>query len=204
MIKIIVVNLGKLSYLLLGWLLNTIHRICNGFNTGYYSQGLAHAGKGISIEYPTEKFLNKHYISIGDYTTISKRAVITAHDRVQLPYIIIGSGVIIGDDCHITSINSITIGDGTLLGKKVTITDNSHGKNTFSELFLSPIKREVFSKGPVVIGKNVWIGDKVTICPGITIGDGAIIGANSVVTHDVQSYTIVAGSPARIIKQITE
>ena len=67
---------------------------------------------------------------------------------------------------------------------------------------VSPRERNIYSKGPVIIGNNVWIGDKVTICPNVTIGDGAIIGANSVVTKDVPAFSIVAGSPVRIIKQL--
>lgn len=59
----------------------------------------------------------------------------------------------------------------------------------------------LFSKGDVTIGDNVWIGDKATVLPGVTIGDGAVIAANTVVTHDVPAYSVVGGNPARIIKQ---
>ncbi|MBR4243334.1 MAG: hypothetical protein IKR98_05525 [Bacteroidaceae bacterium] len=62
--------------------------------------------------------------------------------------------------------------------------------------------RPIVSKGPVVIEDNVWIGEMACIMPGVTIGRGAIVGANAVVTHDVPPYTLVAGNPARIIKQI--
>ncbi len=57
------------------------------------------------------------------------------------------------------------------------------------------------SRGDMVIGNDVWIGLDATIMPGVTIGDGAIIGAKSVVTHDVEPYTIVAGNPARMVKK---
>jgi len=53
---------------------------------------------------------------------------------------------------------------------------------------------------PVVIGNDVWIGDRVMILPGIQIGNGAIVGAGSVVTHSIPDYAIAAGNPARIIK----
>jgi acetyltransferase-like isoleucine patch superfamily enzyme len=65
----------------------------------------------------------------------------------------------------------------------------------------APIKRSLFSKGPVIIGDNVWIGDKATILPGVSIGNGAVIAANAVVTKDVPAYSVAAGNPARIIKQ---
>lgn len=113
----------------------------------------------------------------------------------------------IGDNCafgaynHITCANRITIGNGLLTGKWVTITDNSHGDSSFEQMKLPPIKRPVLSKGPVIIGNNVWIGEKATILPGVTIGDGAIIAANAVVTKDVPSFSVVAGNAAMIIKK---
>lgn len=57
------------------------------------------------------------------------------------------------------------------------------------------------NKGDIVIGNDVWLGLDATIMPGIKIGDGAIIGAKSVVTHDVEPYTVVGGNPARVIKK---
>ncbi len=57
-----------------------------------------------------------------------------------------------------------------------------------------------FSRGPIIVGNDVWIGIGSMIMAGVTIGDGAIIGARSLVTHDVEPYTIVAGSPARFVK----
>ena len=65
---------------------------------------------------------------------------------------------------------------------------------------MRPLERPITSKGPVVIGNNVWIGDKATILPGVTIGDGAVIAANAVVTKDVPAYSVVGGNPARVIK----
>ena len=61
--------------------------------------------------------------------------------------------------------------------------------------------RLVVSKGSVIIGNNVWIGDKATILPNVTIADGAVIAANSVVTKDVPAYSVVAGNPAKVVKQ---
>ena len=82
------------------------------------------------------------------------------------------------------------------------ITDNFHGSNTLAELVIPADERKLYSKGPVIIGNNVWTGRNVCIMPGITIGDGAIIGANAVVTKDVPANSIVGGVPAEIIKTI--
>lgn len=117
------------------------------------------------------------------------------------------SSINIGNNCcfgaynHITSIDNITIGDNLLTGKWVTITDNSHGDSTYDLMQIHPSKRPLTSKGPILIGDNVWIGEKATILPGVKIGDGAIIAANAVVTKDVPSYSVVAGIPAKVVKQ---
>jgi acetyltransferase-like isoleucine patch superfamily enzyme len=70
-------------------------------------------------------------------------------------------------------------------------------KNFFQNFEIDP---NVTTKGPVIIGNDVWIGTNAIILSGISIGDGAVIGAGSVVTKDVPPYTIVAGNPAKIIK----
>lgn len=67
----------------------------------------------------------------------------------------------------------------------------------------SSIVATTLCKGPVVIGNNVWIGESARILSGVTIGDGAIIGANAVVTHDVPSGAVVGGVPAKVIKMMT-
>lgn len=147
------------------------------------------------------------YISIGSYSGIGSNTILTAWDsymgKSYTPEITIGNNVWIGEDCHITSINNISIGNGVLLGKKITITDNSHGDIDVESLKLPPTERKLVSKGQVIIEDNVWIGDKATILPNVTIGRNSIIGANSVVTKNVPMNCVVAGNPARIIKQIT-
>ncbi|MDD3138149.1 MAG: acyltransferase, partial [Lachnospiraceae bacterium] len=118
------------------------------------------------------------------------------------PQIVIGNGVGINPYCHIGAINNITIEDNVLIGSGVLITDHSHGKVTGEECRMAPGKRPLFSKGPVQIKKNVWIGEHAVILPNVTIGEGAIVGANAVVTKDVPDYAVVGGNPARIIKML--
>lgn len=152
------------------------------------------------------RLIGAKYIRIGN-SKIGKDAILTAYDSVSgyvfSPEIVIGDNCNIGEFCHITAINSIIIGNGVLTGRWVTITDNSHGETTYEDLLLPPLKRKSFSKGKVIIGNNVWIGDKATILPGVTIGEGAIIGAGSVVTKDVPAMSVVGGNPAKVIKQIS-
>lgn len=66
---------------------------------------------------------------------------------------------------------------------------------------MMPDDRPLVCKGEIHIGDNVWIGEKAAVLSGVTVGDGAVIGANSIVTHDVPPYSVVAGCPARIIYQ---
>jgi acetyltransferase-like isoleucine patch superfamily enzyme len=67
---------------------------------------------------------------------------------------------------------------------------------------IAPALRDLFSKGPVRIGKRVWIGENACILPGVSIGDGAVIGAGSVVTKDIPPNSIAAGNPAKVIRTI--
>lgn len=88
-----------------------------------------------------------------------------------------------------------------MFGKWVTISDNNHGNTDIESLLIHPLQREIVSKGAVIIEDDVWIGDKVTILSNVVIGKGAVVAANSVVTKSVPPYSIVAGNPAKIIKQ---
>ena len=65
---------------------------------------------------------------------------------------------------------------------------------------MAPNSRPLYSKGPVIIDDNVWIGEGAMIMPGVHVGNGAIIAANSVVTKDIPAYSVAAGIPAKIIK----
>ena len=143
-------------------------------------------------------------ISIGENSGFADFIFLTAWKEYQgehlTPALTIGQNGRFGAFNHITCINKIQIGDNCLTGKWVTISDNNHGTTDFDTLHEAPAIRKLYTKGPVVIGNNVWIGDKATILGGVTIGDGAVIAANSVVTKDVPAYSVVGGNPARVIK----
>lgn len=73
---------------------------------------------------------------------------------------------------------------------------------SWKEADIPPHMRHLVSKGEIIIGRNVWIGDKVSIFGGVTIGDNVIIGAGSIVTHDLPSNCMAAGIPAKVIKSL--
>lgn len=141
-------------------------------------------------------------ITLGDNTTIGEHVVLgcwlSAKDIT--PKIHIGSNTNIGDYNHISASNEVVIGNGVLTGRFVYISDNNHGSTDVVSLHKRPLERDLNVKGPVHIEDNVWIGDKVSILSGVTIGEGSVIACNAVVTKDVPPYSVVGGVPARIIK----
>jgi lipopolysaccharide O-acetyltransferase len=147
----------------------------------------------------------KRWMQIGDGFTTGTGLRIDALNIApdSTPQLIIGRQVQLNDYVHIAVVSSITIGDRVLIASKVFITDHQHGNykapNAQSCPLIPPAERPL-SYSPVVIEADVWIGEAACILPGVTIGRGAIIGAASVVTRDVPSYTIAGGNPARIIK----
>lgn len=149
-----------------------------------------------------------HCISIGEGSRLHHHVVITAWKNhftgENDASLIIGEGADIGEYTHITAMGHMRIGKNLLTGRWVTITDNGHGDIDYETLQQVPINRRLHSKGDVTIGNNVWIGDKATILPAVIIGDGAVIAANSVVTKDVPAYSVVAGNPAKVIKQVKQ
>jgi acetyltransferase-like isoleucine patch superfamily enzyme len=119
------------------------------------------------------------------------------------PSISIGDHVSFSHGVHITAIESIAIGKHVLMGSRIYISDHNHGVykgSPQSRPEEPPSERQLGGGGPVTIGDNVWIGDNVVIVGPVSIGNGAIIAANSVVRGVVQSNSMVAGSPARLIK----
>lgn len=119
------------------------------------------------------------------------------------PTLKIGNNCKFGEFNHIAAINYIEIGNGVLTGQYVLIEDHSHGMSDISSTTtLQPSKRELVSKGTIIIEDNVWLGDKVAVLAGVKIGKGSIIGANSVVTHDIPPFTVAVGAPAKVIRKL--
>jgi len=170
--------------------------------TARHKSRFARFGKH-SLLAPGITLLRPKYIFIGDNTSIMRHCILETCPNAGLnPCLVIGNNVSLGEYSHVTCAGRVVIGDGVLTGRFVLITDNSHGKTDGTDAGLPPLARPVHSNGSVVIGRNVWIGDKATILSHVTIGEGAIIAANAVVTKDVPDYVIVAGCPAKVIKLI--
>ena len=106
----------------------------------------------------------------------------------------ISKNVFINSGCHFQDQGGITIGDDCLIGHCVVMATLNHG--------FEPDKRSWNYPAPIVLGNNVWVGANATILQGVTIGDNAIVAAGAVVTKDVASNTVVAGVPARVVKEL--
>jgi acetyltransferase-like isoleucine patch superfamily enzyme len=115
---------------------------------------------------------------------------------VEDGYISLGDDIRINRGCTITSYSKISIGNFTIIGEYSSIRDANHGMSKDE-----PMRYQPHSFSPIKIGNDVWIGRGCCILPGVSIGDGAVIGANSVVTKDIPAYVIAAGSPAAILKE---
>tara|TARA_Y100001001_G_C8011439_1_gene309860 strand:+ start:2032 stop:2679 length:648 start_codon:yes stop_codon:yes gene_type:complete len=131
-------------------------------------------------------------------------AVVSYAGKDYDPILKIGDGVSMSSGVHLSAINSITVGDGCLFGSNIYIGDHNHGfygGGEGSAPSVPPAQRELSSSGSIALGENCWLGDNVVVCGGVRIGDGVIIGANSVVTSGIPDFSIACGSPARVIKK---
>ncbi|RVU91802.1 acetyltransferase [Flavobacterium columnare] len=156
------------------------------------------------IRYPF-RIRGRQFVKIGKGFTTGFNCRIDAlnFNNYNRPLIEIGNNVEINDDVHIGAVEKVIIEDNVLIASKVYISDHNHG-NYKGDLQDSPLttpnSRKIYTS-PVFIRKNVWLGEFVCVLQGVTIGEGTIIGAMSVVTKNIPPYSIAVGSPAKVIKK---
>lgn len=186
-------------------IINKLRRIQNLIFSQILKTSFKSAGSNFFVEYPLRAVGGTH-ITIGNNFCSFGRLRLEAHDFHNgvrfFPQISIGDNVSLNYDCHIGCINKIVIGNNVLIASRVTILDHFHGEISVEALNTPPSKREIISKGAVIIEDNVWIGEGVAIMPNITIGKNSIIGANAVVTKSFPANSIIGGIPAKILKQL--
>lgn len=140
-------------------------------------------------------------LTTGSYCRI-EAVILTKNDMLQSKKIIFGKNVILNDSVHIAANELVKIGNNVLIASKVFITDHNHG--SYSENGCSPLsppnERPIVTRS-VHIEDNVWLGEFVSVLPGVTIGFGSIIGTGSVVTKSIPPYSIAVGMPAKVIKR---
>ena len=117
-----------------------------------------------------------------------------------------GDNIQINDFVHICAMDSVEIGNGCMFASHIYISDNSHGiysdcRDINQSSPDTPPDHRQYITAPVKIGNNCWLGEGVIVMPGVTIGDGCVIGAHSVVNKDIPAACIAVGSPAKVIKK---
>ena len=155
------------------------------------------------IRFPID-IRGKAFIEISRGFTTGIGCRIEAYPENRNKSLIIGENFQMNDYVHITAMESVVIGNNVLMASKIYISDCSHGSYSGDDNDSSPLEipkdRKMFSK-PVSIEDNVWLGEFVSVLPGVTIGKGTIVGANSVVSKSLPPNVIAVGSPAKPIKQ---
>lgn len=130
-------------------------------------------------------------VTIGDGTKVGRHVTLETRDGGTIE---IGKNVILTQGVLISAVSNVRIGDNTLIGEYVSIRDQDHGIRKGALIQTQPMV-----SAPVHVGCDVWIGRGACILKGVNVGDGAVVGANSVVTRPVAPGSIVAGAPAREI-----
>ncbi len=154
------------------------------------------------IAFPTGDMYGQSWIEIGDRTMIGAYVTLSAgllpgHDLGPGPVLRVGDGCVIGRGSHLIAHHSITIGDDVFTGPYVYITDQNHSYADPE----TPIGRQWPVNSAVSIGSGSWLGAGAVILPGARIGVNVVVAAGSVVRGPVPDRCVVAGVPARIVRQ---
>lgn len=183
-------------------MIRIINRIYNRLRSDLYllfiKSRYGHIGSTVRIYSPLEidgheNIFIGNNVRIGDKAWLAALPLTGSEARLE-----IGDGCLIGHFNHIYCTHSIRIENDVLTADKVYISDNAHSYEDLSK----PIwKQPIRQLKDVVIGEGSWLGENVCIC-GASVGKHCVIGANSVVTHDIPDYCVAVGAPARVIKKI--
>lgn len=166
----------------------------------WFSPKGANIGENSFVRRPWLWF-NRESISVGRNVFIGRESVlhpVTKYASISHePQIRIGDGTYIGGYCQLHAIDSIEIGPECVLSEHVYVSDIAHGM----EMIPTPIMEQPLeSKGPVRIGRRVFIGYRAAILPGVELGDHCVVGTNAVVTRSFPAGSMIGGIPARLIK----
>jgi acetyltransferase-like isoleucine patch superfamily enzyme len=150
---------------------------------------------------PPVRLSGERQIFIGDHVFIGPNSwlqTICGEDSAPAA-ISIGSGTSIAGACVISAAENVTIEDNVLVARNVYISDHIH---RYIQAGVPVLAQGLDKIMPVLIKRGAWLGQNVVVCPGVTVGVGAVIGANSVVTQNIPAYCVAAGAPARVVKTI--
>jgi acetyltransferase-like isoleucine patch superfamily enzyme len=159
-------------------------------------------GRGVYFESNFPLILGYGSVSVGDRVRISGNATFIASYKVNdNPEIIIGDEVYIGYATVFSSAEKITVGNRVLIAMGAQFYDNNnHPLHPQARAENKPVEEENIA--PVIIEDDVWIGANAVILKGVTVGRGSVVALHSVVSKDVPPMSIVAGNPAKVVRQI--
>jgi lipopolysaccharide O-acetyltransferase len=112
----------------------------------------------------------------------------------------LGDGTSLAGGCVLSAAASVTVGRSVLLARNVYVSDHSHA---FEDVTRPVIAQGITRVAAVEIADGAWLGENVVVCPGVRIGRGAVVGANSVVLDDVPDHAVAVGAPARVVRRLT-
>jgi acetyltransferase-like isoleucine patch superfamily enzyme len=151
------------------------------------TNGLVFFGRGLELEIAA-----KGRVDFGRFVWIGDGTKIRCHEgRVE-----IGDKTVMGQECTISAYQHVRIGQQCVIADRAMFIDFDHGVVEVER----PIRQQGIYKRDVIVGSNVWIGYGACVLRGVSVGDNAIVGTNSVVTKDVPANAVVAGIPARVIR----
>jgi acetyltransferase-like isoleucine patch superfamily enzyme len=151
------------------------------------TNGLVFFGRGLELEIG-----EKGRVDFGRFVWIGDKTKIRCHEgRVE-----IGDKTVMGQECTISAYQHVRIGQQCVIADRAMFIDFDHGVVEVER----PIRQQGIYKRDVIVGSNVWIGYGACVLRGVSVGDNAIVGTNSVVTKDIPANAVVAGIPARIIR----
>jgi len=166
----------------------------------YYANKLKKIGRGTYIGLPCY-FQGHDGIEMGRSVTIWPRNRLEArHTETQKGRILIGDMSILQPFCHIGAAMEVIIGSRVLIASNVYITDHDHAFEFGDNGTPLGHHKDIYAK-KVIIEDHVWLGEKVCVLKGVTIGYASIVGAGSVVSKSIPPYSIAVGNPARVIKK---
>ncbi len=161
------------------------------------------AGKGLNLVNGMPTVNENVKLIIGDNVTIWGDVGIQGYRVFNMPLVEIGDNTFIGPQVRIGVGKEIRIGKHCLIAARVFISDHDgHSVDYQKRRKNLPVEKENIK--PIIIEDDVWIGEGAFICKGVKISQGAIIAARAVVTKDVPAFTVVAGNPANIIKDLKQ
>jgi len=135
------------------------------------------------------------------FSKCGKNVLFFPNDHFSYKTISIGNDVFIGPGAHFSSIKSITIGNKVLFGPNVTIIGGDHNTSKIGQFMFDVDEKLPENDLPILIKDDVWIGAGAIILKGVTIEEGSIVAAGSLVNKHVPPYSVVGGVPAKVLKE---